>query len=194
MKIKTILAAGLLSFGLSLPAQAVENYNFDIKGQHAFIQFKIKHLGYSWLIGNFNTFDGSFTYDAENPAFNSVNTTIDLASIDSNHSERDKHLRSGDFFDVANYPTATFKSTKFQSSGDGKGIMTGELTLHGVTQTITLDVQEIGGGKDPWGGFRRGFEGSTTLHLSDYKMVKGNMLGAPAENVEIFLSIEGIRQ
>ncbi len=193
MKLKYLLAL-VIGLSVSLPAQASENYNFDIKGQHAFIQFKIKHLGYSWLLGSFKTFDGSFVYDEAQPSNNSVRAEIDVSSLDTNHAERNKHLRSGDFFDVATFPKATFVSTSYKDLGNGKGIMTGKFTLRGVTKSIQLDVMQIGTGKDPWGGYRRGFEARTTLHLSDYKMLKSAMLGAVAENVELYMSIEGVRQ
>lgn len=194
MKLKQLLTALILTLAFALPAQATENYAFDIKGQHAFIQFKVKHLGYSWLIGNFNTFNGSYTYDEANPTNNSVNVDIDVASLDSNHAERDKHLRSADFFDVAKFPKASFVSTSFEDKGNGTGVLKGKFTLRGVSKEIAFDVTQIGAGKDPWGGFRRGFSGTTTLHLSDYNMLKAGMLGAAAENVELFFSIEGVRQ
>jgi len=193
MKLKYLLVLAI-GLSVSMSAQASENYNFDIKGQHAFIQFKIKHLGYSWLLGSFKKFDGSFVYDEAKPSNNSAVVDIDVNSLDTNHAERNKHLRSGDFFNVATFPKATFVSTSYKDLGNGKGIMTGKLTLRGVTKSIQLDVMQIGAGKDPWGGYRRGFEARTTLHLSDYKMLKSAMLGAVAENVELYMSIEGVRQ
>jgi len=191
MIFKTLIAAALL-IAASMPAQA-EQYDIDIKGQHAFIQFKVKHLGYSWLLGSFRTFDGHFAYFERNPEKNSVSISIDTASLDTNHAERNKHLRSEDFFDVANYPKATFTSTSYEATGKKTGIVKGKLTLHGVTKDIAIAVTQIGTGADPWGGYRRGFEGHATLHLSDYKMKKSGMLGAVSENVELFLSIEGLR-
>ncbi len=192
MKLKILMATMFLMLMASTPAQA-EQYAFDIKGQHAFIQFKIKHLGFSWLLGSFRKFDGHFTYDERHPEKNSVSVTIDTASLDTNHAKRDKHLRSEDFFDVARYPTATFVSTAYEATGKDTGILRGKLTLHGITRNIAIRVKQIGTGPDPWGGYRRGFEGHTTLHLSDYRMKKAGMLGAVAENIEIFLSIEGVR-
>ncbi len=194
MKLKHLLTSLILALAITTSAQAAENYAFDIKGQHAFIQFKVKHLGYSWLIGNFNTFTGSYTYDEANPANNSVTTEIDVASVDSNHAERDKHLRSADFFDVAKFPKASFTSTSFEDKGDGTAVLKGKFTLRGISKDIVFDVNQVGAGKDPWGGFRRGFSGTTTLHLSDYNMLKAGMLGPVAENVELFFSIEGVRQ
>ncbi len=191
MIFNTVIAA-LLLISASMPAQA-EQYDFDIKGQHAFIQFKVKHLGYSWLLGSFRTFNGHFSFDERKPETNSVSVTIDTASLDTNHAERNKHLRSADFFDVANYPKATFQSSSYEATGKHSGIIRGKLTLHGVTKEIEISVTQIGTGPDPWGGYRRGFEGHTTLHLSDYRMKKSGMLGAVAENVELFISIEGVR-
>lgn len=194
MKLKHLLATLLITTAIALPAQATETYKFDIKGQHAFIQFKVKHLGYSWLIGNFNTFDGSFTYDEQNPANNTVDASVDVASVFSNHAERDKHLRSADFFDVAEYSTATFKSSKYEKIDATHGKLTGTLKLRGVEKVVTFNVEQIGAGDDPWGGFRRGFTGTTTLHLSDYGMPFAPKLGPASENVELSFSIEGLRQ
>lgn len=184
----------IIALGFGAQTHAAENYAIDIKGMHAFIQFKINHLGYSWLIGRFNKFDGSFTYDAKNPKNNKAEVKIAITSIDSNHAERDKHLRSPDFFDAAKYPTATFKSTKYISKGKNSGVLKGKLTLRGVTKDISIKVKHIAGGKDPWGGFRRGFEGTTTLKLSDYKMAKAAILGPAANSVELKLYLEGIRK
>ncbi len=161
---------------------------------HAFITFRIQHLGFSWLEGRFNRFSGEFTYDETNPANNRVSVEIDVASIDSNHAERDKHLRDERFFDVKRYPKATFVSTGWEDLGDGRARLKGKFTLRGVTREIVIDVRQVGAGKDPWGGYRRGFEGSTVLNLSDYGMKEGHILGPAAEKVHIWLSIEGIRQ
>jgi len=192
MKIKYLIAMLPLLTAFAMPVQA-EQYDIDIKGQHAFIQFKVKHLGYSWLLGSFRKFNGHFSYDARKPAKNSVAVTIDMASLDTNHAERNKHLRSEDFFDVAHYPTATFTSTSYEATGKDTGVIHGVLKLHGVSKNVAIRIKQIGTGADPWGGYRRGFEGHTTLHLSDYKMKKSGMLGAVSENVELFLSIEGLR-
>jgi len=193
MRLTPLLAAVGIVLA-ALPARAAEEYVIDTAKSHAFIEFKIRHLGFGWLLGRFNRFEGTFTYDAENPANNRARVTIDLASIDTNHAERDRHLRSADFFDVARFPTATFVSTGFTPTGDHAGILHGRLTLRGITTPVDIRVKQIGAGPDPWGGYRRGFEGRATLNLSDYKMKKGRMLGPAAERVELFLSIEGIRR
>ena len=185
-----LILIGLLT---SMAANAVD-YEIDTRGAHAFIEFRIKHLGYSWLLGRFNRFEGEFSYDARHPERNRVEVTIDVASLDSNHAERDKHLRSARFFDVKQFPKARFVSTAWESLGDGKAKLTGELTLRGITKPITIDVSEVGHGPDPWGGYRRGFEGTTELKLSDWKMKEAKILGPAAEEIIVYLSIEGIRK
>ena len=188
MKMKTIassvLALGL--FGATLTANAAD-YVMDKKGMHTFIQFRVQHLGYSWLYGRFNEFDGKFNYDAAAPEKTKVSVKIDTSSVDSAHAERDKHLRSDDFLNVDKFPEATFVSTSF----DGKTLK-GDLTLLGVTKPLELAVEKIGEGKDPWGGYRAGFEGKVTFAMADFGIKKS--LGPKSANVEMTLSVEGIRQ
>ena len=178
-------------FLLATGAQAAD-YVIDTKGAHAFIQFHIKHLGYSWLVGRFNTFSGEFSYDEANPSASRVSVTIDTASIDSNHAERDKHLRNDEFLDVDQFPEARFVSTAYRELGDGKAEISGDLTLHGVTRPITLDVTYIGAGNDPWGGYRRGFEGRTSFALADFDIQRN--LGPASKEVYLWLGVEGIRK
>jgi polyisoprenoid-binding protein YceI len=190
---KKLVLASALSFGLlGAPSVQAADYVIDTEGAHAFIQFKVSHLGYSWLLGRFNEFEGSFSYDEANPSAAKVKVTINVASLDSNHAERDKHLRSKDFFDVRKHPKASFESTSYAPNGDGTGVLTGNFTLHGTTKPIEIDVQEIGAGSDPWGGYRRGFEGALVITPAEFGM--NYDLGPAAETVEIYLSIEGIRQ
>lgn len=176
----------------SLAKAAPERYEMDIEGAHAFIQFKIKHLGYSWLLGRFNQFEGEFELDKDNIEKSKVNVTIDVASIDSNHPDRDKHLRGSDFLEVKKFPKATFVSTKVEKTSDTTAKVTGDFTLKGVTKPLTLDVTYIGGGKDPWGGYRQGFEATTEFKLKDFGITYN--LGPASEVVEIYISAEGIRK
>ena len=182
-----LLASVLTVFGKS--AVAAE-YEIDIPGMHAAIQFRIYHLGYSVLTGRFNDFGGTFTWDKDNPGASSINVTIKTASIDSNHAERDKHLREADFLDVEKYPEATFESTQYEGDASG-GKLHGILTLHGVSKPIAIDVQYIGEGDDPWGGYRVGFEGNVTLRRADFGMDYN--LGPRSEEMELDLYIEGCR-
>ena len=194
MNAKNLYPLALILALVTTQVRAAEHYLIDTKGMHAFITFKVKHLGYSWLQGRFDRFSGNFDYDASDPSNNRVQVEIDVASLDSNQAERDKHLRSPRFFDVKKFPRATFVSNSWEDLGNGKATLKGKFTLRGVTKEISIDVNQIGAGKDPWGGFRRGFEGTTTLHLSDYKMKEAHILGPVAENIQLWLSIEGVRQ
>jgi len=187
--------AALLSLAGALtmagPAVAAD-YVIDAKNAHASINFRIKHLGFSWLVGRFDQFSGTFSYDEKSPEASKVSVEIDTASVNSNHAERDKHLKSDDFLDVAAFPKATFASKKVTPVGDGKAKIVGDLTLHGVTKEIVIDAAYVGGGADPWGGFRQGFVGSTTLTLSDFAIKRD--LGPASKEVELTLDVEGIKQ
>jgi polyisoprenoid-binding protein YceI len=195
MRANLNLTALTLAGALLLPGAAaaeVEKYVIDTEGAHAFVQFRIQHLGYSWLYGRFNDFGGELTYDTENPENASVQVTIDTASLDSNHAERDKHLRGEDFLEVDKYPEARFQSTSYAPTGENTATLTGDLTLHGVTKPVTIEVEQIGAGPDPWGGYRRGFQGATTIALKDFGIDYD--LGPASQEVELILSVEGIRQ
>jgi polyisoprenoid-binding protein YceI len=192
MKSRLFCSALLLAGSLSAGMARADDYVIDTKGSHAFIQFQIPHLGYSLLLGRFNDFSGEFSYDADAPDTASVAVTINTASIDSNHAERDKHLRGEDFLDVDKYPQAEFVSTGYRENPDGTAVLSGNLTLHGVTRPVQIDVEPVGQGPDPWGGYRMGFTGSTRLKLADYGIDYD--LGPASRDVDLFFSIEGIRQ
>ncbi|MCK0104670.1 YceI family protein [Marinobacter sp. S0848L] len=192
---KKLILASAVSMAVMTSAYADERsgtYAFDTQGAHQFITFKISHLGYSWLYGRFNDFDGQFVYDAENPENSSVSVTIDTASIDSNHAERDKHLRSDDFLSVSEFGEATFQSKRVVMDGEGEADIIGDLTLRGVTREVTLEAEMLGHGADPWGGYRMGFEAETEIKLKDFGIPMD--LGKASETVEIEISVEGIRQ
>ncbi|MDT8317298.1 MAG: YceI family protein [bacterium] len=171
-------------FALSLSAGAAD---YTIDPAHSFVEFRIQHLGYSWLYGRFNDIKGDFIYDEAKTAKSSFSVEIGTASIDSNHAERDKHLRSSDFLDVDKFPKAAFKSKSF----DGVKLV-GDLTLHGVTKEIVIDVKKVGEGKDPWGGYRAGFIGTTKIDRNDFGI--GYNLGPSSKVMDFELGIEGIRK
>ena len=179
-----------MTAGLALPASA-DDYTIDSKGAHASINFRVKHLGFSWLTGRFNTFTGTFAYDAAAPEKSSVKVDIDTASVDSNHAERDKHLRSPDFLDVAKYPKASFVSKSVTPKAEGKATIVGDLTLRGVTKEVAIEAEPVGSGADPWGGFRQGFQGTTVLKLADFGIPKN--LGPASKEVELTLHVEGVK-
>ena len=182
------LAGGIL---LGLPA-ATQAADYKIDPGHSFIEFRISHLGVGWVFGRFNKIEGSFTYDpAAGPSAQKVSVTIDTASIDTNHAERDKDLRSAKSLDVATYPTATFMSTGFSGDANG-GTLSGDLSFHGVTKSISFPVKLVAEGDDPWGNYRAGFEGKYTMVRADFG--DNRDLGTKAASFDIELSIEGIRQ
>ena len=183
MNMKCIIAAALAAGLMTSTAAMAVDYVIDKKGQHASVVFKAIHLGYSYIMGRFNDFEGKFSHDADTPGNSKVSVTINPSSIDTNHAARDKHLRSSDFFHVTKYPTISFASTAY--SGDS---LKGNLTIHGVTKAVTIKVKHIGEGKDPWGGYRSGFEGGVTLKAPDF--------GLPdyVGDIQVMLNVEGIRQ
>ena len=182
------LALGLSLAGMGTVASAAD---YEIDTAHSFIEFRIKHLGYSWLYGRFNRFSGELSYDPADPSANRISVSIDPASIDTNHAERDKHLRNPDFLDVEKYPDAGFESTGYTGDAES-GTLEGMLTLHGVTKPISIDLRKIGEGKDPWGGYRAGFIGTVTLTRKDFGIDYN--LGPASETMELELGIEGIRK
>lgn len=192
MKVKSLIAAAVLAGAAHASSAYAAEFIIDTKGAHASINFRVKHLGFSWLTGRFDKFSGSFNFDDKNPGASSVKVEIDTASVNSNHGERDKHLRSADFLEVDKFPTATFESTSVKSTGDGKAEIAGKLTLHGVTKDVVIAATRVGGGKDPWGGYREGFSGTTTIALADFGIKKD--LGPASRNVELTLEVEGVKK
>ena len=165
--------------------------SYTLDPSHSFIQFKTKHLGYSWLTGRFGKFTGTMNYDpAAGADAQSIKVSVDTSSVDTNWADRDKHLRSKDFFNVDAGSTATFESTGFSGDANG-GTLTGNLTLLGVTKEISFPIKKIGEGKDRWGGYRVGFEGNYTLTRKDFGMDFN--LGPQAEKVDVTLMIEAIK-
>lgn len=188
---RTLLSLGAaIVFGLSASVAQAADYKID--PAHSSVEFKISHLGFSVMDGRFNDISGTFAYDPEaGEAAQSISVVIPTDSVDTNHAERDKHLRSGDFLNVDEFPQATFESTGFQGDENG-GVMTGNLTLHGVTKPIEIQVEKVGEGEDPWGGYRAGFIGTTSIRRSEFGVSYD--LGPAAETVDLTLMIEGVRQ
>ncbi len=190
---KHLAALAISSIGLiGLPALA-DNYTIDTKGAHASINFSIQHLGYSVLTGRFDTFAGDFSYDPAKPEASTINVTIDTNSVNSNHAERDKHLRSKDFLNVEKFPQAKFVSKKVVVGADKNTFnLVGDFTLNGVTKSITIATKKIGEGKDPWGGYRAGFQGTTELKLKDFNVQMD--LGPASQVVKLELNVEGVKK
>ncbi|PCI58491.1 MAG: hypothetical protein COB35_13715 [Gammaproteobacteria bacterium] len=188
---KLLLTTSFLTV-LLVPLSNAANYVIDTKGAHASINFKIKHLGYSWVTGRFDRFDGKFNYDAANVNASKITVNIDTSSVNTNHAARNKHLKSDDFLDVNKFASAKFVSTKIIDKGNNQLEIKGTLSLHGISKNIVIDAVKVGEGKDPWGGYRVGFTGTTTLTLKDFA-IKMN-LGPASSQVILTLNIEGVRQ
>ena len=191
-KMTKLAITSLMAGAMYMPVANAADYVIDNKGAHASINFKIKHLGYSWLTGRFDKFDGKFSYDPANVSASKIEVNVDTSSVNSNHAERDKHLRSDDFLDVSAFANAKFVSESVTKKAGDQLEVKGVLTLHGVSKTITIDAQTIGEGKDPWGGYRAGFSGTTTIALTDFA-IKMN-LGPASTHVQLELHIEGKKQ
>ncbi|MGY4491140.1 YceI family protein [Pseudomonas putida] len=196
--LKKTLAALALGTALLTAGQAMAaDYTIDKEGQHAFIDFKISHLGYSFIHGTFKDWTGTFSFDAAKPEDSKISITLNTKSVDTNHAERDKHIQSKDFLETDKYPTATFVSTAVKTTGknaDGKltADVTGDLTLHGVTKPVVVKTVFLGEGKDPWGGYRAGFEGTTTIKRSDFgKMMD---LGPQSDTLTLDITFEGVQK
>jgi polyisoprenoid-binding protein YceI len=187
--ITIFMVLGLLAV-FSRPAAATETYQVD--PVHSAAVFRIKHLGIAYLYGRFNDLAGTLKIDDKTPANSVVEIYAKTKNIDTFNSERDNHLRSPDFFDAKKFDIISFKSKSFTKVSKDMYEVTGDLALHGVTRPLTVKVQRTGSGKDPWGGFRIGFETTFTIRRSDFGM--NFMMEGVGDEVRIILSIEGIRQ
>ncbi len=191
MKIKSTLLALTLSATLATNTMAAD-YKIDTDGMHASVLFKISHLGTSWLRGGFDKFDGTFSYDAAEPNKAKINMSVDTTSVNTNHAERNIHIQAPGLLNTGEFQIATFSSSKFNWLTEKNGTVTGTLKLNGIEKTVTMNIEKVGEGKDPWGGYRVGFEGKMTIKLADYGMTKN--LGPASETLELIVAIEGVRK
>ncbi|HEV7506225.1 MAG TPA: YceI family protein [Thermoanaerobaculia bacterium] len=187
---RKFFAVAALATLAALPL-AAETYSVD--PGHSEVGFTVRHL-VSNVRGRFNDFSGKVNMDSKNLPASSVEFHIKTTSIDTAVPDRDKHLRTADFFDVEKYPEISFKSDSIKATGKDKYDVTGTLTMHGVSKKVTLPVSFLGQAKDPWGGTRAGFETSTTLNRKDYGIVwnkavdnGGVLLG---DDVKVDINIE----
>ncbi|WP_447556163.1 YceI family protein [Vreelandella sp. EE22] len=191
---KSLFASAIAAAALvPLSQTQAADYMIDTEGQHAFVQFKISHLGMSYILGSFEEFSGEFTYDEGDLDASSIEMEVQIDSLHTNHAERDRHILSEDFLNASEYPTATFTSTGFESTGDNEGVITGDFTVHGETRELEMPVTLIGQGEDPWGNYRAGFEGSTTIALNDYG-IDMSEFSEEMQELELYVIFEGIRQ
>lgn len=184
---RKLMTAGLFALTALVAGNAAAD-TYAIDNAHTSAIWAVKHLGISNTYGRFNGVKGEYNFDGAN---SSINIEIDAASIDSNDKKRDDHLRGPDFFNVKQFPKLTFKSTKVTPAGDDYKVE-GELTIHGVTKQITVDVKKIGEGDDPWGNHRTGFETSFTINRMDFGVKY--MPDGLSHDVKITLALEGIKK
>jgi polyisoprenoid-binding protein YceI len=171
---------------------AVSAETFAVDTAHSSVVFGVKHMNVSNFYGRFNRMTGTFTLDDADAAGSAIEITIETESIDTANEKRDAHLKSADFFNSREFSKITFKSTKVESAGAEKFKVTGDLNLHGVTKSITVDVERTGKGSDGRGGVRCGIETRFTIKRSDYGM--DYMLNGVGDEVSLIVSLEGIQQ
>ncbi len=172
---------------------------YTIDTAHSSAQFKVRHMMIANVKGEFDKVSGTVEFDPANPSATSVEASIDVASVSTRETDRDNHLKSADFFDVAKYPAISFKSTHVKAEGDGEYKVGGNLTIRGVTKPVTLDVEEFTEEvKDPWGFMRRGATAVTRINRKDFGMEFNIPLDAGGfvvgDHIEITLDVEMTRQ
>jgi polyisoprenoid-binding protein YceI len=184
----TVTAVALLALW-ALPA-AAQTYQID--PVHTSLVFRVKHMNTAYIYGRFNQVTGSITLDERNPARSSVAVEVDANSVFTANEQRDNHLRSPDFLNVRQFPTITFRSTEVRRVNANTVQVKGNLTLHGVTRPVTVNVTLTGKGKNPQGREIIGFETTFTIRRSEF----GIRYGLPAldDEVRIILSVEAGRQ
>ncbi|WP_427383266.1 YceI family protein [Janibacter sp. G56] len=193
----------------SAPAAAVDTFdpattavddisgNYVIDPTHTYIGFSARHAMVTTVRGKFEDFAGTAVIDTATPANSSVNLTIKAASVTTGQEQRDGHLKTPDFFDVANYEDITFVSTKVERDGDEWDI-TGDLTINGNTQSVTIPFEQTGSAKDPYGNLRVGFEGETSIKRTDWglnfnaALETGGVL--VSDKVKLSFDVSAIRQ
>lgn len=188
-KLVRILAVCLT---LLLPTFALAS-TWNIDPDHSNIGFRIKHLMIANVKGNFNKHTGTVEINDKDVTKSKVNITIEAASINTNVQKRDEHLRSADFFDVAKYPSMTFVSKKVAKAGKGALKVTGDLTIHGVTKEVVLNVEPISPEiKDPWGNIRRGTLATTKISRKEFGLTwnKAMETGGVMIGDEVYITLE----
>lgn len=170
---------------------------WTIDPAHSNVEFAVKHMMFTTVKGRFAGVDGQIELNENDLADSFVNVTIDATTVDTRDEKRNAHLRSADFFDVETHPTLTFTSTKVESRGDDDFKVTGDLTMHGVTKPVVLDVEQTGRGKNPWGQEVIGFEAKTKINRKDFglnwnaALESGGVL--VSDDVKISIDIEATR-
>lgn len=172
---------------------------WQIDPSHSSANFSIKHMMIAKVHGGFEKLSGTMVYDAADPSKSSVEAVIEASSINTREPQRDTHLKSADFFDVEKFPTLTFKSKRVEKTGDGELKVTGDLTIHGVTKEVVLNVEgpseEL---KDPWGNTKIGISATTKIKRKDFGLTWNAALEAGGflvgDDVTISLDVQFAKQ
>ena len=186
--IKYFLYASFLLYG-SLYA----NESYKIDPEHSFANWKILHV-VAMTSGTVPNINGVIDIDRQNINLSKIDVEINLLGINSNHVKRDAHIKEKKFLDVESFSTVTFVSSKIESSDNQTGIITGQLTLHGISKQISMPFKIIGFGDDPWGGYRVGIEANTVILSTDYNYKWTEKNSALGNEVILEFLIEGIRR
>ena len=170
---------------------------WEIDPTHTTIGFSVRHAMIAKVRGRFTDFGGTFTLDGANPANSSAELTVQMTSVDTQNDDRDNHLRSAEFFDVETFPTMTFISTGVAAKGSDF-VVTGDLTVHGVTKSIPVEFELVGISQDPWGNTRIGFEGEAEINRRDFGLEWNVALDTGgvlvSENIKISLDVEAVKK
>lgn len=176
--------------GMSQLADAADTYEVD--ASHSMIIFRAKHMGVSYNYGRFNEFSGNLAVDETDAANSMIELEVKAASVDTGNEKRDQHLRSPDFFNAKQFPVITFKSTEVKKVDEDTLEVTGDLGLHGVKKSVTVEVAITGKGKNQQGTALIGFETTFTIKRSEFGMDYG--LGAVSDDIRITVSVEGMKK
>lgn len=192
---KTIAAVAL---GLGSVAATQAQTKWAVDNAHSSVKFVVTHMVISEVEGNFKTFTGNISAPSSDFVNAQIDFTVDVNSINTDNDARDKHLKSDDFFAAAKYPNMTFKSSSFKKNADGKYSLTGTLTIHGVSKTVTFDVVYGGTRKDPYGNIKSGFKATTTINRQDYGLTWSGKTEAGelmvSDDVQIIVKLEFAQQ
>lgn len=167
---------------------------WQLDSVHTHVGFSVKHMMVSTVRGQFKQYSGTLNIDAADFSKSTFEGEVDVASIDTGNSQRDDHLRTGDFFDAANHPKIKFTSTRIETKGDGEFVVHGDLTIHGTTHPVAFDVEYHGTGKNPWGKTVTGFSAKSTINRKDFGLAWNSTLETGGvlvgEKVKIEIEVE----
>ena len=193
---KTAIAIAI-AIVVALPVLAHAD-TWQIDSSHTSVEFTVRHMMISNVKGQFQKTTGTITANGNDPASAKIDVTIDASSVDTRVERRDAHLKSPDFLDVAKFPTITFKSTKVEAAGPNKWTMTGDLTIHGVTRPVVLDVEGSGPPIQVMGHTRAGASATTKIKRSDFGLTWNKALETGGvlvgDDIAISIDLEAVKE